>query len=215
MRKVDVWADVRCPWCWIGLWRLGDAVRQTNRLVSGGITVRHRSFLLEPDGPATPGRPLAEVAVRDWGMAPEQWRAKSEAIRAAGELEGLEIHPGSALTFDSRPVHRLLKAATTMGDTPPALLWEAAFDAHFRRNADLSRRSGLLALARELSFSSGVAHQLLAGSDFSDEVTADLELGRLSRITSVPTVLVDGRRLAGNTPTRELARALRDVEAVR
>lgn len=27
MIDVDVWADVRCPWCWIGMRRLRRAVK--------------------------------------------------------------------------------------------------------------------------------------------------------------------------------------------
>ncbi|MFC0862822.1 DsbA family protein [Sphaerimonospora cavernae] len=37
---VDMWADVRCPWCWVGLRRLRRAIAH----VGQDVRVRHRSF---------------------------------------------------------------------------------------------------------------------------------------------------------------------------
>jgi predicted DsbA family dithiol-disulfide isomerase len=44
---IDVWADVACPWCWIGHRHLATAIAQEPE---GSIVVRHRAFELRPPG---------------------------------------------------------------------------------------------------------------------------------------------------------------------
>ena len=105
MIDVDVWADVRCPWCWIGERRL----QRTTTELGEPVRLRRRSFLLEPQGPVSPGQSTAVVATSEWGMTIAQWESKSQRIRAEGQREGLDINPDDALMFDSNPLHRLLK----------------------------------------------------------------------------------------------------------
>ncbi len=44
---ITVWADIRCPWRWMGHRRLRSALNRLGRKA----VVEHRSFLLEPAGP--------------------------------------------------------------------------------------------------------------------------------------------------------------------
>lgn len=207
MTDIDLWADVRCPWCWIGSKRLREAVRR----VPGKTRVRHRSYLLEPDGPRTPGRPTAAIAVEEWGMSVEQWRAKSALIRAEGHREGLEINVDTALTFDSRPAHRLLKLADAQGISGDTS-WGAVFDAHFRRNRDL----GDHAVLREVAATMGLADaaSVLSGTEFTEDVWADHHEAE-GNIRSVPTVVIGGRALSGSRSAAELAEFIAYAEVVR
>ncbi|MDN5725769.1 MAG: DsbA family protein [Propionibacteriales bacterium] len=211
MISVDVWADVRCPWCWIGLRRLqrvGDGLNEP-------VRVRRRSFLLEPDGPVDPGRTTAEAAVSTWGMPPEQWESRSQHIGIEGRREGLVIKINTALIFDSNPVHRLLKlaAATQAVDTEAA--WESAYAAHFGRNEDLGDPDVLRQLAAAWGLDGAETERALAG-DRTGEVAGDLGEARRLRISSVPTIVSgDGRRISGVAPPEELVRFLTTEATVR
>ena len=44
---IDVWADVVCPWCFIGKRRLETALESFSH--RDQITIRHRAFQLQPD----------------------------------------------------------------------------------------------------------------------------------------------------------------------
>lgn len=202
MINVEVWADIRCPWCWIGHRRIQTAIA-TSR---DDVQVRRRSFLLEPNGPTTPGRPIAEVALAEWGMTPGQWQAKSDHIRTEGLLEGLQINIDSALTFDSRPVHQLLKLAEQLRSHDMDMLWEIAFDSHFRRNYNLGHESGLRKLAREIGLGAKAFDQAISGDAYADAVMEDMRRAKQLGITSVPTVIVsDERRLSGNQSVGDLS----------
>ena len=44
---IDVWADVVCPWCFIGKRRLEKALASFEH--RDHVTIRHRAFQLQPD----------------------------------------------------------------------------------------------------------------------------------------------------------------------
>jgi len=50
---IDVYADIACPWCYVGRARLKEALVQRPTL---NVTLRWRPFQLQPDMPAD-GRP--------------------------------------------------------------------------------------------------------------------------------------------------------------
>lgn len=204
MESVNVWADVRCPWCWIGLRRLDSAMQATGQQ----FAVRHRAYLLEPDNPVAPGRPLADVAVDEWGMTSAQWGAKSALVRAQGAKEGLNINLDTALTFDSRPIHRMLKHATAHRMDTAFAAWEIAFDAHLRRNVNLSTRAGLDELADDLGLGAASVPRLLEEDGFEDEVALDVDEAQRLGIRSVPTIVSGGRVLTGSRSVAELVAEL-------
>lgn len=185
MIEVDVWADVRCPWCWIGSRRL----RRVSAEIGAPLAVRRRSFLLEPEGPTSPGRTTAQVATSEWGMTLEQWETRSRQIRAEGRTEGLDIDIDDALTFDSNPAHRLLllAAASDAVDTDSA--WDSAFEARFDPRVDLGDPETLRRLAAGWGLDASDVESALTGERFAAEVAEDLDEARRSRVTSVPTIM--------------------------
>lgn len=212
MIEVDVWADVRCPWCWIGLRRL----RRAAAVLGEPVRVQRRSFLLEPEGPVSPGQTTARVATSQWGLSPAQWASTSRRIRIAGRREGLDITVEDALMFDSRPVHRLLKlaAATSRIDTEAA--WDSTFAAHFTRHERLGDLDVLRAVASGWGLTAEEIDSALAGGPFADEVAEDLSEAQRLSVESVPTVVApDGRRTSGTAPVEDLAGFLASVGAVR
>ena len=55
--RIDVWADVVCPWCYLGLVRLERALVETGREAE----LVHRSFQLDPSAVRGGGRSVARV----------------------------------------------------------------------------------------------------------------------------------------------------------
>lgn len=212
MVEVDVWADVRCPWCWIGLRRVSRAV-----VASGEpVQIRRRSFLLEPEGPATPGLTTAQAAVTEWGLSPAQWESKSQHIRAEGRRIDLDVNVDGALMFDSRPVHRLLKLAAAADNVDTDAAWDAAFAAHFNRNEDLGNTDVLRDLAADWGLTDEDIVRALTLESFAIEVDRDLAEARGMPVDSVPTVVsADGHRVSGTSSVEDLTEFLSRAGATR
>ncbi|UFU08319.1 DsbA family oxidoreductase [Ruania halotolerans] len=207
-----MWADVRCPWCWIGLRRLQRARAATGE----PVRVRRRSFLLEPHGPAGPGRRTSQVATSEWGMSAQQWRATSRLIRSEARNEGLRIDIDGAPMFDSNPLHRLLKLADEAEGVDVDAAWEDAFSTHFARNENLGDPEVLRALASRWAIDESEVQSTLTGERFAAEVSCDVERARQVSITSIPTVVAaDGRRVSGSASVDELVQLLNAARSLR
>ncbi|MEG9227610.1 DsbA family oxidoreductase [Aeromicrobium sp. Sec7.5] len=205
---VQVWADVRCPWCWIGHRRMAEAQKVllgSNRPVP---EVVRRAFLLEPKGPPVSGITVREAALGDWGMSRSDWEVSGDRIESAGRAEGLEIRMDTARIFDSRTVHRLLKLAAVTDDVGVESAWETIFDLHFRRNADLGQAAVLVAAGVEIGLDQAAVEHMLAGAEFVSEVDADLREAQRLGVRSVPTVLAADTMLSGSRSVEDLVTVL-------
>ena len=122
---IDVWADVVCPWCFIGKRRLEKALETF--VHRDQVTIRHRAFQLQPD--------IKETVLTKNYLA-EKYQASVEQVTqmqanvcAVADGEGLcynldETYSGN--TFDA---HRLLLWSATEGKQHELL--EAVFSNYF------------------------------------------------------------------------------------
>ncbi|MGV9293875.1 DsbA family oxidoreductase [Amycolatopsis sp. NPDC003676] len=199
-----VWADVLCPWCWMGHRRLAQAIAES------GVPARidHRSFLLAPEGPGPQRRRIGEVAAVEWGISEAEWGRRRDRIEQAGRADGLTIRMDTAWALDSRPAHRVLKLAAARGlaETPA---WEAMFAAHLRDNLDVADWTVLADLKTGLERDEVLA--LGENEDYVTEVLADHEEGQSRGIHSVPKVVHGDRLLAGARSVAELTEFVRSA----
>ncbi|MFE3176468.1 DsbA family protein [Amycolatopsis sp. NPDC059090] len=199
-----VWADVLCPWCWMGHRRLAQAIAES------GVPARveHRSFLLAPEGPGPRRRRIGEVAAVEWGISETEWERRRDRIEQTGRADGLTIRMDTAWALDSRPAHRVLKLAAARG-LAETVAWEAMFAAHLRDNLDLADWNVLADLKTGLQRDEVLA--LGENEDYAAEVLADHEEGRSLGIRSVPTIVHGDRLFAGASSVQELTEFVRSA----
>ncbi|MBM6591536.1 DsbA family protein [Brevibacterium sp. RIT 803] len=199
MTDVQIWADVRCPWCWIGHRRLERAARE----IGVDLVLSHRSFLLEPEGPPIHGQLLPEVATSEWGMKSDEWASLSQRIREAGQDVGLDISIDTALRTDSRAVHRVLRSAQERGlDVDGA--WERAFEAHLRGNLDVSDPDVLQQLGIDMGLNATEVHAAIASDHLAAMVRDDHREAVDRRFPSVPAFLIGDHSISGAASVEEL-----------
>ena len=208
MTAVQVWADVRCPWCWMGHRRLAEAVRRSG----AQVRVERRSFLLEPRGPATSRRRVREVALTEWGMSEAGWAANRDRIERAGRADGLVIRIDSARSVDSRPAHRVLKLAAARGLDAEAA-WDAMFAAHLEHNLDLEDWDVLAAVGTEAGLDRRDVLALAGSDDLVADVHADVQEAQAKGIHSVPTLVHGDQGLSGARSVPELVEFVRSAAA--
>jgi predicted DsbA family dithiol-disulfide isomerase len=213
--QVDVWADVACPWCYIGKVRFerGLALFATDP-AAPPVEVRHRSYQLAPDLPEGTVTPEVEYLAQRKGMDRDQVEAMFAQVRDAGRGDGIDFRFDSVLAVNTRKAHALLQFAR-LADAQSALLDELFAD-HFTRGLDLSDDEVLLAAAARVGIDEDGARAALADPAFATTVDADIDLAMSIGVQGVPFYVLGGMfAVSGAQPADVFAEALREVVAQR
>lgn len=206
---IDVFADVVCPWCYVGARRLRRALALV-RAADPGVVVeaRWRPFLLQPDLPKE-GRPWADFASEEFGAA-EPVDAVFEAVRAAAAEDATFHFDRIATVPNTVDAHRLILWAQQRGRT--WALADTLFDAYFARGADLGDRARLAREAGEAGLDAAAARAFLDGGDGYAAVAESQRVAGELGIRGVPYYILGGRySVRGAQPVDVLARAVAGV----
>lgn len=202
--RIEIWADVTCPWCGLGTHRLDAAVRRFAH--ADQVAVVHRSFQLDPGAPAGVAEPTATTLARLKGMDPRQIRESTRFIEKLAHDEGLaEYHVADNDVGNTGLAHELLAYASERGLNEPA--WQLVFAEYFGATAPIWTVEDLLPIAGRLGLDPGETRQVLTDRRFRARVADDGAEARRLGATGVPFVVVDRRYgMAGaQTPARVLA----------
>src|SRR6478672_8310194 len=185
--QIEVFSDVVCPFCYIGKRRLEEALDGFDH--ADGVTVTYRSFQLDPTSPATSELSLEEMLAPKYGRTLDQARAMNDRVSDMAATAGLDFQLQDAHPANTFRAHRLLHFAATK-DLGNALT-ERLMRAYFSEGVRIGDRDALLALAVEAGLDAGEAADVLDGTAFEAEVTADIELARAFGATGVPFFVFD------------------------
>jgi predicted DsbA family dithiol-disulfide isomerase len=182
---VDVWADVACPWCYLGHHRLREAIADEPH---GSIEVRPRAFELQPDLPPE-GMATEDFYPRKYGSI-DAMREAFERVSAEAARSGLELRfDRMKRAPNTRLAHRLVALAARHGRAPEAL--EALFRGHFQEGADVADLAQAAALVSDAVPALG-ADDLCRAIDEGEgdqEVSAEEGLAARMGVTGVPFFL--------------------------
>ena len=200
---IDVYADLVCPWCYIGTRRLVTALAQRPELQ---VERRWRPFQLQPDMPKA-GLAWPEFVERKFGGA-ERARSAFERVTAVGAAEGIEFdYERVAGAPNTRDAHRLVLFAVREGRE-----WELAdalFAAYFARGRDLGDHEQLAEVAASVGLSRAEALAYLTSDEGGAEVDASQQEAYQIGVTGVPFYVFDGRyALSGAQPVEVFLQAL-------
>ncbi len=200
---IDVYADIACPWCYVGRARLKEALDRRSDL---DATLRWRPFQLQPNMPpeGKDFRTVLEKKFGDWSRVQQMF----ERIQEMGAEEGLtfdfdaiEVAPNTA------DAHRLVLWAEEQ-DAGDALA-DALFRAYFTDGKNVSDREVLVACAAEAGLDADAARSLLAGTDYVEEVRRSQQQAQRRGVTGVPCYVFDDEyAVTGAQPANVLTEAI-------
>ena len=184
--QIDVWADIVCPWCYVGEARLEKAAAALAG--EAEITITPHAFELDPNH-AHPEKVL-DMLARKFAGTPDAAAQMDSRVASLAVEEGLPYTSDrvSANTFDA---HRLIAAAAQEGLALEAL--RAIQRGHFSGELDLSDGEALVAAVAGVGLDEARAREVLAGSEFADAVREDEAIARQLGVTGVPFTVVANR----------------------
>lgn len=201
---VDVYADLVCPWCFVGAERLNQAVANTG--LGAKVTIRHHAFLLNPDTPPE-GVNIPQMLRQKYGRDPEQiFATVHQAARDTGIALDLHKQPLSYPTWAS---HALLRHAEAKGTQ--LALKHSIFWANFMDGRNIADVAVLTELAAPHGFTAEEVRTIIADPAERELTLQEVEAARRLGISGVPYFVVNGKRaVSGAQPVAVLERMLRE-----
>lgn len=203
---IDVWADVVCPWCYIGEHRLREAVRQFPH--ADNVELKIHTFQLDPTA-TKDVRPTVEYLAEKYQVSLEQARAMDRHAAAQASSDGLpyELDRPISSTFD---MLRLVHLGNRHG-----VGWEYMWAMQrelFGGNPKAFEHDTLICLGEELGIAAEEIQEVLTTDRFADEVRRDHAIAVNLGARGVPFTVVANRvAIPGATTTEQFARVIARV----
>lgn len=203
--RIAVHFDVICPWCYIGLKRLGLALASRPGLRPSVIW---RPYFLNPDLPDG-GIPFAVYVERKFGGA-QRARRLLHALEEIGGTVGIAFDFAAIRrvppTLDA---HRLIRLAHLHGRQTEVA--EALFSAHFAQGLDIGDPGVLSALGASAGLSPTRVAETLEDEDLAQALRAEAEATQRSGTLGVPLFAIDDAFMITGAHDPEVLLRLFDV----
>lgn len=197
--RIELWADVVCPWCCIGTRQLELALAEWKQPVE----VVHRAFELDPRQSHV--EKTTEMLARKYRRTPAQVTQMLAHVEGVAAELGLEYHLDRTLVGNTIDAHRVLKLAHAQGKGEQA--WARAYRWYFTEGRSLFDHESLRAFATELALAE--VDEVLASRRYADEVAADERRAHEIGVQGVPFfVFADRLAVEGAQPAELLLQAL-------
>lgn len=208
--QVEIWSDVVCPWCAIGKRRFEAALARFEH--RDEVTVRFRSFELDPTAPREREGTLIEHLAEKYGTSPEQALGMIGNMTEQAGAEGWEFHLEHARGGNTVDAHRLIHLGHDRGVQDAVK--ERLLRAYLTDGERIGDPDSLVRLAAEAGLDETEAGDVLAGDRYLDEVRADERQARAYGISGVPFFVVDAKYgVSGAQPADALLEVLQTAWA--
>jgi predicted DsbA family dithiol-disulfide isomerase len=198
--QIDLFADVVCPWCFVGSERL-ERVLAT---LGHPARVTHHPFLLNPNTPPE-GDDVPARLRRKYGVPPEQLWARLEAEARKSELE-LDLSK-QRWSYPTARAHTLIRHAAAKG-THRALV-HALYRAYFQEARNINDTAVLAEIAAPHGFDADEVSRLSADERELGETREEALAAAAAGVDGVPLfVFAERISVAGAQPESVLRAAI-------
>jgi predicted DsbA family dithiol-disulfide isomerase len=205
--RIDIFADIACPWCYVGDTRLASVLKETNV----DAEILWHPFQLQPGLPLT-GMNWNEFSLQKFGGALNRQRAFTSVTNAAKEDSIIFNFEGIASAPNTRDVHRLILLAQEQNRGIE--LANVFFKAYFTDGANLNDVVTLKQLAARVGISEDETQGLLESDTFIPEVEGSQRFASKLGISGVPFYIFNQRQaLSGAQPLEVFRHVIAEVGA--
>lgn len=186
MLRIDLYTELTCPWCLVGMHRLDKVLAQ--RFPGLAVDIRHHPVLLMPEAPAT-GLYIPDLLRSRYGIAdPKLAFARPEAEARAS---GLALDLGKQLwAYPTQAAHALVLAAADRGTQHRLAV--AIARANFLDGRNIADAGVLANIASAHGFTGEEALGIVRDPDWKASVEREAGKSVAAGIRSVPHFVFDG-----------------------
>ncbi|MEO6411401.1 MAG: DsbA family oxidoreductase [Pedococcus sp.] len=190
--EIDVWADVVCPWCYLGKRRLELAIAESAHPAE--VSVTYHAFELDPKAAHGTGETVLAWLAHRYGTDLAGAREIAERPAVMGRPDGVEIDVDKQLRANSFDAHRLVALGLAQGGHAlQAAVLERFYSAHFTEGKLIDDIETLQRLGTEAGLDGRRVSAVLAGDQYANNVREDEAAAIDIGITGVPFFMANRR----------------------
>ena len=183
--KITYWSDYACPWCYIGVSRLKNAIKELG--VESLVTLSMKAYQLDPGAPLKAESDNITKMAKRFGVSKEDALARMKQMLDMARDNGLEFNYATARNTNTFDAHRLTKLAESKKDDGLlTAMIDRLYRAYFTDNLELADRETLVRLAVETGLDEGEVRRMLETDAYADLVRGDENQSALFGVRGVP-----------------------------
>ncbi|WP_075727812.1 DsbA family oxidoreductase [Corynebacterium aquilae] len=212
--RIDIYSDVVCPFCFIGLANLEQAINNLGDKLSDNldIDIHHRAFELDPNAPHQPPSNLIAAIAKKYGISQEESERSQQAIAASLKTVGVNFdyhHARFGNTFDA---HRLIHLAAENNQSTPVN--KALMRAYLEQGKNLADHAVLRQVGIEAGLDATAIDELLNSDRYAEAVRNDETQAAQLGVRGVPFFVFDNvYAISGAQPVAVFEQALTQAAA--
>ena len=185
--KVDIWSDVRCPFCYIGKRKFEMALEQFPH--NDKIEIEWHSFELDPHAETKPEMDPYDYLAEKKGQTREWAVQMNDHVKQIAAEVGLQFNTEKSVVANSFNAHRLIQLAKSNGLDNE--VEELLFIAYFIDGKNIDDNEVLTEVGAAAGLEKLAVEAMLKSFDFSNEVRADEQIAQQIGISGVPFFVFD------------------------
>ncbi|MDP4806864.1 MAG: DsbA family oxidoreductase [Crocinitomicaceae bacterium] len=184
---IEIWSDIACPFCYLGLTKLQQAIQ--NKGLENEVQIELRTFLLNPGLKTDLSKSISQYLHEHKQIPLEQIEAMNHSIVSQGQEYGLDFQMQQIKVANTIKAHLLLHEAHEQG-----LQWACKMrllKAYFTEGKNIDDIHVLQALAQEIGMKTDHLDLAILGGKHSRAFTQDLQEAQELGLRGVPYFIFD------------------------
>lgn len=198
--QVDIWSDVRCPFCYIGKHKFEKALQDFPQ--KDKIDIVWHSFELDPYIKTDPDKSIYEHLAENKGIPRDQAKQMVEYSTEIAKDAGLKFNQEKSIVANSFNAHRLIQFAKTkrLGDK----VEEQLFKAYFEDGKNIDDKATLAQIGVGIGMDNKELEEVLSSDAFGKEVRKDESAAQEIGIHGVPFFIFDQKYAVSGAQSPEV-----------
>ena len=180
--KVDIWSDIRCPFCFVGKRKFEKALDKFPN--SENIEIIWHSFQLDPDLKTDPERDNYEYLAARKGISVEEAKILHGHAKNAGKEAGINFNFDQSKVANSFRGHLLIQLAKEKNLANE--IEEKLFEAQFEKGQNIDDETNLIEIGKSVGLNEDEIKKALISDEMAYKVNEDLQMARHLGINAVP-----------------------------
>lgn len=194
---IDMWADVTCPWSYLGIRHLRQALAEC--VERDEVEVALHAYFLDPELEDTPHLSHSEY-LQKLGVPVDEVEQYHERLRALGRQEGVVFDFENLVVAPTSNAHRVIAAAhdidveadTVSGpDSMQVKLYETLGRAHLEMGLNIADPDVIIGCGQDIGIDAKFTLAALTDERWASQIFSDYQIGIQMGIDRIPTYLFD------------------------